>query len=199
MGVLFFVYYAVEPSRSSSLWYTNIFPMFPLEIKVPHTNILGRQMILPDLGREGQERLKRARVGIVGAGGLGCPIALYLANAGIGFLKIIDSDKVEESNLHRQVLHTVQSIGELKVVSAQRELLARNSSVCVEACGERIDLSNIERILGDVDVVVDGSDNMPTRYLLNDYCIVFHKVRFPNNFVKRFLASNRSIINRTNG
>ena len=134
-----------------------------------------RQLRLPEIGADGQRRLQAARVLIVGAGGLGSPAALYLAAAGIGHLRIADDDVVERSNLQRQVLHADARIGAAKVASAKATLLGLNPGTRVEAVQERVDASNVERLLQDVDVVVDGADNFPARYLLNDACVKLGK------------------------
>lgn len=127
-----------------------------------------RQLILPELGDAGQLKLKAARVLLVGAGGLGSPAALYLAAAGVGQLTLIDGDRVERSNLHRQVLHRDASIGEAKVDSGRTQLLALNPQIAVRAIAEPLSVDNIERLLAQQDLVVDGADNFATRFLLND-------------------------------
>ena len=139
-------------------------------------NELGRQMIVSDVGKEGQENINRGKVIIVGAGGLGCPVALYLATSGIGFLRIVDSDIVEISNLHRQVLHSELSVGIPKVESVKSQLLQRNSSIQVDSRNCRVDTSNVFELIEDCDVIVDCSDNSQTRYLLNDAALLMNKV-----------------------
>ncbi|MFT4249100.1 MAG: molybdopterin-synthase adenylyltransferase MoeB [Pseudomonas sp.] len=134
-----------------------------------------RQMRLSQVGTTGQRRLAAARVLLVGAGGLGSPVALYLAAAGVGHLRIVDDDTVERSNLHRQILHTDAGIGTTKIASAAERIQALNPRVGVESVCERVTTGNVERLLRDVDVVIDGSDNFPTRYLLNDACVRFGK------------------------
>ncbi|WP_319506807.1 HesA/MoeB/ThiF family protein [uncultured Methanolobus sp.] len=124
-----------------------------------------RQIML--FGEDGQERLKDARVFIAGAGGLGCPIALYLAVAGVGRLRIADRDSVELSNLNRQVLHWESDIGREKVLSAGDKLQAANPHISVETFHLTIDESNIRELIGDADIIVDAMDNYPVRYLLN--------------------------------
>lgn len=130
-----------------------------------------RQLILPELGEAGQERLRAARVLIVGAGGLGCPSSLYLAAAGVGQLSLIDGDRVELSNLHRQVLHGSGSVGRLKVESARERLLAIDPSLQIDAIGERLDASRVQELVAAHELVIDGSDNFATRYLLNAECV----------------------------
>ncbi|MFP5358289.1 MAG: molybdopterin-synthase adenylyltransferase MoeB [Gammaproteobacteria bacterium] len=130
-----------------------------------------RQIVLPELGVEGQRKLGAARVLLVGAGGLGSPCALYLAGAGIGTLGLVDADVVERSNLHRQVLHTDERVGEPKVDSARRTLAALNPDIRIHPHRLRLDAANVEATLRDYDVIVDGSDNFPTRYLVSDACV----------------------------
>jgi adenylyltransferase/sulfurtransferase len=131
----------------------------------------GRQMLMPGWGDEAQERLKAARVFIAGAGGLGSPVSIYLSVAGIGDLVICDADRVELSNLNRQILHPDARIGELKALSAARTLRALNPDIEVTAQAEYLDESSVERLVGRPDVVVDCLDNFETRYLLNRYCL----------------------------
>ena len=130
-----------------------------------------RHLLLPEVGLAGQRRLQSSRVVLVGAGGLGSPIALYLAAAGVGQLVLIDDDQVERSNLQRQVLHSDAGIGSPKVTSGKRALLALNPDIEVDAIEQRLQASNAEQLLAGCDVVVDGADNFATRYLINDACI----------------------------
>ena len=130
-----------------------------------------RHLRLPQVGLDGQRRLAEARVLMVGAGGLGSPAAYYLAAAGVGTLRIADDDVVDRSNLQRQILHTEAMIGVPKVASATAALEALNPRVRIEAVQARVTSANIEALLDDVDVVVDGADNFPVRYLLNDACV----------------------------
>ena len=130
-----------------------------------------RHLLLPEVGVEGQRRLEGAQVLMIGAGGLGSPAAFYLAAAGVGHLRIADDDVVDRSNLQRQILHTEARIGEPKVASAQATLGALNPRTQVEAVQVRVTSDNIERLLEGVDVVLDGADNFPVRYLLNDACV----------------------------
>jgi adenylyltransferase/sulfurtransferase len=138
-----------------------------------------RHVILPDVGIDGQRRLKAARVLLVGAGGLGSPAAMYLAAAGIGTLGIVDSDVVDASNLQRQILHATADTGRPKVESAKDRLRAINPNVSVEMHYARLTSANALTILERYDVVVDGADNFPTRYLVNDACVLAGK---PNAF-----------------
>lgn len=134
-----------------------------------------RHLRLPQVGIDGQQRLARARVLLIGAGGLGSPAAFYLAAAGIGHLRIADDDVVDRSNLQRQILHTEDSVGVAKVVSAAQRIAALNPRVQVDAIQTRVTASNVEALLQDVDVVVDGADNFAARYLLNDACVKLGK------------------------
>ena len=134
-----------------------------------------RQILLPDVGGKGQERLLKAKVLIIGAGGLGSPAALYLASAGIGKIGIVDFDKVELNNLQRQIVHTFKSVGEPKVESAKNTLNAINQDVEIVPYELRLTSENILDIIKDYDIIVDGSDNFPTRYLVNDACVLSGK------------------------
>jgi sulfur-carrier protein adenylyltransferase/sulfurtransferase len=127
-----------------------------------------RHLVLPEVGEKGQQRLLDSKVAIVGAGGLGSPLALYLAAAGVGHLAIIDDDVVDLSNLQRQILHGVDRIGTPKVDSARRTLAGINPDVEVVAHRVRLQAANVLELLGDYDLIVDGADNFPTRYLIND-------------------------------
>ena len=130
-----------------------------------------RHLIMPEVGLEGQKKLKDSRVLCIGAGGLGSPLALYLAAAGVGTLGMLDFDVVDFSNLQRQVLHSEKTVGEPKVESARNRLLELNSDVNVVTYNERLSSANAMDIMGDYDVVVDGTDNFATRYLTNDACV----------------------------
>jgi molybdopterin/thiamine biosynthesis adenylyltransferase/rhodanese-related sulfurtransferase len=134
-----------------------------------------RHLLLPEVGVQGQQRLAASRVLLVGAGGLGSPAALYLAAAGVGTLRIADDDRVERSNLQRQVVHGDADVGREKVASAAAAIAALNPRVRVEQVPERITADNVERVLEGVDVVFDGGDNFPVRYLLNDACVKLAK------------------------
>ena len=134
-----------------------------------------RQMILPDVGIAGQQRLKAASVLIVGAGGLGSPAALYLAAAGVGRIGIVDHDVVDLSNLHRQILHSTSTVGARKVASARDRMRDVNPNIQVDAYDEAFTSENALRIASPYDVLVDASDNFATRYLSNDLCILLGK------------------------
>lgn len=135
-----------------------------------------RQMILPEIGEEGQEKLRQARVLIVGVGGLGSPVALYLAGAGVGTLGVIDDDVVSVSNLQRQVLYTEHEVGMSKALQACTRLKALNSNIQVKAYPERLTSHNALQIFSDYDIIVDGCDNFATRYLINDTCVQLGKI-----------------------
>jgi molybdopterin-synthase adenylyltransferase len=126
-----------------------------------------RQMMIFGFGEAGQEKLKKAKVFLAGAGGLGSPIAIYLTAAGIGTLRIADHDKVELSNLNRQILHWEENIGKTKVESAAEKLHKLNTDIKIETIGETITEANVLKLVGDSDLIVDAMDNLPTRYLLN--------------------------------
>jgi molybdopterin/thiamine biosynthesis adenylyltransferase len=126
-----------------------------------------RQIMIRGLGEEGQEKLKQARVVIAGAGGLGSPVAMYLAVAGVGMIRIIDHDKVELSNLNRQVLHWDKDVGQDKVESAREKLGSLNRNVRIETLKENITEANVSRLVAGCDVIVDALDNLPTRFVLN--------------------------------
>ena len=130
-----------------------------------------RQMLIDGWGEKGQTKLKSSKVFIAGAGGLGSPVSIYLAVAGVGEISLCDADTLELSNLNRQILHPDARVGELKAVSAGKTLGALNPSINIRTCSDYLDESNIERIVGDPDIVVDCLDNFETRYLLNTYCI----------------------------
>lgn len=134
-----------------------------------------RHLRLPEVGLAGQQRLQQARVLLVGAGGLGSPAAFYLAAAGVGTLRLVDDDVVDRSNLQRQILHADDRIGMSKVASAAVAIGALNPRTRLEAIHERITSDNVERLLDAVDVVIDGADNFPVRYLLNDACVKLGK------------------------
>lgn len=129
-----------------------------------------RQTILPEVGTVGQEKLQTSRVLLVGAGGLGSPAALYLSAAGVGTLGLIDHDVVQLSNLHRQILHTTARVGMPKVLSAAESLHALNPKTQLKLFEEKLNAENAEQIIAQFDIVLDGSDNLPTRYLLADTC-----------------------------
>ena len=144
-----------------------------------------RQIMIPELGQAGQERLKRSYVVIAGAGGLGSPIAIYLTAAGIGRIRMIDHDRVALSNLNRQVLHWEEDIGRRKVDSASAKLRGLNRGVEVEAVAATLAEGNVSELVRNCDVLVDAMDNLPARYLLNRWA-VDHQVPFVHGAVRGF-------------
>ena len=139
----------------------------------------GRHLILPEVGLDGQRRLKASSVLVVGAGGLGSPLAIYLAAAGVGRIGLVDFDRVDASNLHRQILYGTSAIGASKLDAAGARLEDLNPDVVVEPHEKRLTSENALEILGGYDVIADGTDNFPTRYLVNDACALLGK---PNVF-----------------
>ena len=155
-----------------------------------------RHLILPEVGPEGQRRLKRARVLCVGAGGLGSPAALYLAAAGVGTLGIVDFDVVDASNLQRQILHGTPDVGRSKLASARDRLNALNPEVAIEIFDVALSSSNALGILEDYDIILDGTDNFPTRYLVNDACVLLGK---PNAYGSIFRFEGQASVFATRG
>ncbi len=144
-----------------------------------------RHIILPEVGGKGQRKINSARVFCVGAGGLGSPASLYLAAAGIGTLGIIDGDVVDLSNLQRQILHSTKDLDRPKVVSAKETLLAINPDITVKTYQEKLNSQNILNIIKEYDIILDGSDNFPTRFLINDACF-FSKKTLISGSIFRF-------------
>ena len=134
-----------------------------------------RQTMLPEIGDSGQEKLKQAKVLVIGAGGLGCPILQYISTAGVGTIGIVDFDKIEIHNLHRQILYTEDQVGLSKALMAKEKLEALNPLIKVTAFEAKLTVENAVQIIQDFDVVVDGSDNFATRYLVNDTCVALGK------------------------
>ena len=159
----------------TSAWLAAGLPMISPQIEDDFSERYSRHLRLPEVGLDGQRKLEAARVLLVGAGGLGSPAAFYLAAAGVGTLRLADDDVVDRSNLQRQILHTDARIGVAKVESAAIALSALNPRTIVEAVPERVTSSNVEALLEGIDVVVDGADNFPARYLLNDACVKLGK------------------------
>ncbi len=145
------------------------------ELSVDEVRRYSRHLIIPDVGMTGQKRLKNAKVLVVGAGGLGSPALLYLAAAGVGTLGIVDFDAVDESNLQRQIIHGVSDVGKPKAQSARESIAEINPYVTVVLHTERLDSSNVMEIFAGYDLIVDGTDNFATRYLVNDACVLLHK------------------------
>ena len=134
-----------------------------------------RHLILPEVGVEGQSRLKGASVLIVGTGGLGSPVSIYLAAAGVGRIGLVDFDVVDTSNLQRQILYSEEDVGRSKVQAAREKLLAMNPHIEIDIYEQRLSSSNALTVLKEYDVIVDGTDNFPTRYLVNDACVLLGK------------------------
>jgi len=146
-----------------------------LELSDRQLERYARHVILDEVGEEGQAKLIEARVLVVGAGGLGAPLLLYLGAAGIGTLGVVDNDTVDLSNLQRQVIHDETTLGLAKTASAKKRLATLNPEVKVVEHEERLNAENVERLIADYDIVADGSDNFRTRYLLNDACYKLKK------------------------
>jgi molybdopterin-synthase adenylyltransferase len=145
--------------------------MFNIEELVRYS----RQIMLPDIGIEGQQKLKQAKVLVVGAGGLGCPLLQYLCAGGAGTIGIVDFDVIEVHNLHRQILYNTEDIGKPKAIAASTKLAALNPNVIIIPFNELLSEENADRIMAEFDVIVDGSDNFNTRYLVNDTCVKLNK------------------------
>jgi molybdopterin/thiamine biosynthesis adenylyltransferase/rhodanese-related sulfurtransferase len=168
-------------------WKRNGFPVqLPRTLDEAKRKRYSRHLLIPEVGVEGQLKLLDSRVLLIGAGGLGSPASLYLAAAGVGRLGIVDDDRVDESNLQRQIAHSTERLGEWKAESAKRTLEALNPDVEVIPYLERLTSENVDRILGDGwDVIVDGADNFPTRYLVND-AAVWHDIPLVHGSIYRF-------------
>lgn len=147
----------------------------PVSADAEYLDRYSRHIRLPDVGLAGQAKLARARVLVVGAGGLGSPVALYLAAAGVGHVRILDDDRVERSNLQRQIIHADARVGMPKTESARMSLLALNPRITVEAIQQRVDCTNVEALVDGVDVIIDGADNFATRYVLSDASVRYAK------------------------
>jgi adenylyltransferase/sulfurtransferase len=145
------------------------------ELSVDEVRRYSRHLIIPDVGMSGQKRLKNAKVLCVGAGGLGSPALMYLAAAGVGTLGIVEVDTVDESNLQRQIIHGQKDIGRSKAESARESVLEINPYVNVQLHEVRLDSTNVMEIFADYDLIVDGTDNFATRYLVNDACVLLKK------------------------
>ena len=145
------------------------------ELNAAEIRRYSRHLIIPGMGLEGQKRLKNARVLVIGAGGLGSPVLTYLAAAGVGTIGVVDDDVVDESNLHRQVIHGQSDLGRLKVDSAEDSMLEINPFVKVEKYPFRFEVSNALELVANYDLVVDGTDNFATRYLINDAAVISNR------------------------
>jgi molybdopterin/thiamine biosynthesis adenylyltransferase/rhodanese-related sulfurtransferase len=158
----------------------------PRQLDAAKRQRYSRHLLIPEVGEEGQLKLLDSRILLIGAGGLGSPASLYLAAAGVGTLGIVDDDVVDASNLQRQVAHSTERLGEAKADSAKRTLQALNPDVDVKTYRERLTSENVDRILADGwDVIVDGADNFPTRYLVND-ASVWHGIPVVHGSIYRF-------------
>src|SRR5687768_8453701 len=168
-------------------WKRNGFPFeVPRALDEAKRRRYSRHLLIPEVGEEGQLRLLDARILLIGAGGLGSPASLYVAAAGVGTLGIVDDDAVDETNLQRQIVHSTDRLGESKAESAKRTIEALNPDVTVKVFKERLSSENVDRILGEGwDVIVDGADNFPTRYLLND-ASVWHGIPIVHGSIYRF-------------
>ena len=167
--------HAASVEGGTTRWIAEGLPVTRPEVDSDFYDRYSRHLRLPEVGEAGQRRLEAARVAMVGAGGLGSPAAYYLAAAGVGTLVLADDDVVDRSNLQRQILHTDARIGIPKVESARLALAALNPRLKIETFAERITAANVERLIADADVVIDGADNFPVRYLLNDACVKLRK------------------------
>jgi len=176
-------------------WKRNGFPFDqPKSLDPAKRMRYSRHLLIPEVGEEGQLRLLESRVLLLGAGGLGSPAALYLAAAGVGRLGIVDADVVDETNLQRQVLHSLASLGEPKADSARRAIENLNPDVQVVTYRERLTSENVDRILGDGwDLILDGTDNFPTRYLVND-ASVWHDIPVVHGSIYRFEGQDRKSV-----
>ena len=158
----------------------------PTQLTPAQLDRYSRHILLPEVGEKGQEKLLKGRVLLLGAGGLGAPAALYLAAAGVGTLGIVDADTVDASNLQRQIIHATSRLGKAKVDSAETAINDLNPDVKVIKYQERVNASNVDRIFGaGWDCIVDGCDNFPTRYLVNDASL-FHKIPVVHGSIFRF-------------
>jgi len=166
----------ISMSGGFGQWKGNGYPfVHPRMMSEAQSKRYSRHLLIPEVGEQGQFKLLDSRVLLIGAGGLGSPAAYYLAAAGVGTLGIIDADVVDESNLQRQILHNTKRVGQYKAESARETLEALNPDVKVITYLERLDESNVARIIADYDVILDGTDNFPTRYLLNDAALLANK------------------------
>lgn len=134
-----------------------------------------KQIMIPEIGLKGQEKLKKSKVIVVGSGGLGCPVLQYLAAAGVGKIGIVEFDKVDETNLHRQVLYGSADIGKLKSILAKKRAEKINPHIQFEIFNLRLDVSNSLNVLKDYDIVIDATDNLDSRYVINDSCVILNK------------------------
>jgi sulfur-carrier protein adenylyltransferase/sulfurtransferase len=158
----------------------------PSTLSAEHRRRYSRHLLIPEVGEAGQRKLLESRILLIGAGGLGSPASLYLAAAGVGTIGIVDDDVVDDTNLQRQIVHSLDRLGRPKVESARETIEALNPDVTVKTFPERISSENVDRILGEGwDVIVDGADNFPTRYLVND-ASVWHGIPVVHGSIYRF-------------
>ena len=160
-------------------------------------NRYSRHIILPEIGIDGQEKLKQAKILVIGAGGLGCPVLQYLTAAGVGTIGIVDDDVVDETNLQRQILFSAEDIGNPKVEIASKKLSLLNPHCKLQTVICRLSSTNALDIIKDFDLVIDGSDNFPTRYLVNDACVMLNKVLVFGSIFK--FEGQVSVFNYQNG
>ena len=166
----------ISMSGGFGQWKGNGYPFVqPRIMSETQSKRYSRHLLIPEVGEQGQLKLLDSRVLLIGAGGLGSPAAYYLAAAGVGTIGIIDFDVVDESNLQRQILHNTKRIGQYKAESARETIEALNPDVKVITHIEQLDETNVARIIADYDVILDGTDNFPTRYLLNDAALIANK------------------------
>ncbi len=135
-----------------------------------------KQIILKNIGTYGQKKIFSSKVLVVGAGGLGCPLIIYLANSGVGNIGLVDNDRVDISNLNRQVIFTTQDIGKFKVIQAKKAIKKINKKIKVTIYKDKVTKKNIKDIMNKFDIICDGTDNFETRYLINDYCLKYKKI-----------------------
>ncbi len=167
---------AISMAGGFGQWKASGYPFIqPRTMSDAQNRRYSRHLLIPEVGEQGQLKLLDARVLLIGAGGLGSPAGYYLAAAGVGTIGIIDADVVDDSNLQRQILHNTSRIGQYKAESAKETIEALNPDVKVITHIERLDETNVERIIADYDIIVDGTDNFPTRYLLNDAALIAKK------------------------
>lgn len=152
-----------------------------------------RQIILKEIGLEGQEKLLNAKILVIGAGGLGSPALLYLAAAGIGNIGVADNDAIEISNLHRQIMYTTEDLNKRKVNIVKEKLKKINPDVIVKEYAEKVNEDNIERIIANYDVVIDATDNLSSRYRINDYCYI-NKIPLVEGAVRGFIGMLTTIV-----
>ena len=160
-------------------------------------NRYNRHLILPEIGIEGQHKLKQAKVLVIGAGGLGCPVLQYLTAAGVGTIGIVDFDVIDESNLQRQILYSIEDIGKYKATVAQQKLSQQNQLITIKAYLLQLTSNNVLDLFKQYDIIVDGSDNFATRYLVNDACVISNKP-FVSASIFKF-EGQLSVFNYNNG